>query len=108
MIILHSEHDKTSRDFVEKYGHGNTVLSYHESISTYNSIQGFPSVIVTVPAYYQQPENTVDPESGETIVVDGGNVEADIEIIFNPATLEEVQRYQDLVNQRAIDSPVQE
>lgn len=67
-IILHSEFDKESREFVEKYGAGHTILTYPECLSEYPNISAFLSVVVEFPekviASYTIPEWT-DEETKE-------------------------------------------
>jgi hypothetical protein len=58
MIILHSEYSEESREFVRKYGEGNTVLTYPECLNYYKTISAFPSVVVEVPAY-NFPDTTI-------------------------------------------------
>lgn len=106
MIILHSEHDKTSRDFIEKYGEGHEILNYENSISNYSGICGFPSVVVNIPAYYKEREIIEDEDTGEEIVFDGQNIEEHIEIIFNPSNIQDMIDLQNQYNNLATISPV--
>ena len=73
MIILHNQHDNDSRDFVEKYGKDNIVISYPECVEQYSNISAFPSVVLEYPDYYQ-PEIFIDPPLDED-----GNVLKDVD-----------------------------
>lgn len=100
MIILHSPFDKASRDFVEAYGEGHTVLEYPECVNQFPNISAFPSVVIEVPAY--KTEDTV----GENEEFSPGiNIPNYTELLRCPANWQEVEDYISMVNQRAIDSP---
>ena len=58
MIILHNHLSKVSREFVEAYGTGNTVISWYEggreawiAAGGTDKVSAFPSVIVDVPEH---------------------------------------------------------
>lgn len=119
MIILNNQHDKNSRDFVSKYGIGQIVYNYPECIDHYSCISSFPSVVVLVPAYYQELEteeimNEETNEIEEIIINEPGNRQETYEIIgFYEEIHEnidnfynEVITYINVVNQRGIDSPI--
>lgn len=108
MIILHSRHDKTSRDFILKYDTGHIVYDYEDSIDKYDNICGFPSVIINIPPYYKESETFTDPETGEEIISEGYNVEEHIEIIFNPDDMESMIKLQSYYDTLAITSPYKE
>ena len=81
MIILHNQYDKDSRDFVEKYGVDNIIISYPDCVEQYPNISAFPSVVLEYPNYYQ-PEIFIDPimdEDGNILKdPDGNNLEGQI------------------------------
>lgn len=116
MIILHSEHDKASREFVSLYGEGHTVLNYQESIQNYSNISAFPSVVINVPAHIV-PEQYIEEEIMEAYTDPEGNyheaqtipahtipsyaVEAHTELMRMPSTMQEAIDYQNKVNSLA-------
>ena len=78
MIIYHSQHDKNSRDFITKYGDGHTVYDYPSCIEQCNTISSFPSIVIEVPAYYQELEieeimNEETNEIEEVVIEEPGN-----------------------------------
>lgn len=120
MIILHNQHDKDSREFVEKYGSGNTIIEYPECVEKYTYVSAFPSVIIDVPAYYYEfiledttstTDITVIPNDTTTIS-EGVNIDA-VQQVFrsindpcNPDDFwKEIQDYILFVNNRAKENP---
>lgn len=105
MIILHNQHDKDSREFVEKYKDGNEVLNYPECLQQFSDISGFPSVVVTLPKKiilsYTVPGYT-DSETGvtyESEIVEEQIIEEHIDIVRCPVTWDDVEKYiQDYIN----------
>ena len=105
MIILHNQHDKDSRDFVEKYGEGNTVIEYPECVEQYIYISAFPSVVIDVPAYYQPEQTTIvtggsggtggcaDCPDSTSIV--GDTTSVIIEAEYNVKDHQEIRRFSD-------------
>ena len=120
MIILHNQHDKDSRDFVEKYGQGNEVIEYPECIEHYPNISAFPSVVIDVPEYTTPAQKipALD-QDGNAIIGEDGNPIPPFEVPETtiPAHIEifrskddpcdpdvfwgEIQDYLTLINERA-------
>lgn len=104
-IILHNPHDRLSREFVNTYKEGNTVLNYPECVQSFPYISAFPSVVVDLPEKtileYTIPE-TNDPETGEIIPEQTYPTEVippHQAIVRKPATWEDVEQYiQDYIN----------
>lgn len=99
MIILHNQHDKDSRDFVNKYGEGHIVLEYPECLNYYSNISAFPSVVVTLP--YKEIDEYIIPElineeTGEiatNILVEKQIFEEHEELIRCPVTWDDVEKF---------------
>jgi hypothetical protein len=124
MIILHNQHDKDSRDFVEKYGEGNEIIDYPKCVELYPNISAFPSVVIEVPAYHV-PAQTIHAldEQGNQIMDDEGNpvppfelsaknIEGQVEIfrfIDDPCDPDlfwtDIQDYIELITERAQNNP---
>lgn len=84
--------------FVEKYGEGNTVLSYPECVSTYPNVSAFPSVIVEMPEKtiegYTVPAYTDgDGVEHDSFTVETETIEAFEYIYPKPTSLEEIDEY---------------
>lgn len=122
MIILHNQHDKDSRDFVDKYGDNNQIIEYPECVEKYVYISAFPSVVIDVPAYYQPSQELTfqvpieDSTSGDTtsstIIIPEYNISDHIEIrrfSTDPCDIDafwqDIQDYIKTVNDRAITNP---
>jgi hypothetical protein len=97
-IILHSVHDKTSREFVVAYGNRNdvTVLEddgYNIRLK-YPYISGFPTIIINTPSYV---DSSITEESGGVFItldinVDDLVIPASIEYINCPKNWDDVQQ----------------
>lgn len=98
MIILHSQHEEYSRNFVEKYGEGNEVIPYPECVKRFPCIRAFPSIIVEVPAHHV-PAGWFYPEQ------EAYNVSFHEEIIDTPKEWEIVQRTASFVEEWVKISP---
>lgn len=99
MIILHSQHEKASRDFVERFGNGNEVIPYPECVQRFPWIRAFPSVILDVPAH-NVPAGWFGPDQ------DAYNVPSHEELVDTPNEWEIVCITQDFVNEWARVSPL--
>lgn len=124
MIILHSPHDKDSRDFVEKYGKDNIILNYPECLDSYPNISAFPSVVIDVPAYHRPSEIIfMKDENGDDIYDNEGspisftheaeNIDSYVEIyrsIEDPCDPDkfwnDIQDYIKMINERAKNNPI--
>jgi len=106
-IIIHSIHDKTSRDFVAAYGNRNDVTVLEDdgySVRlTFPYISAFPTVVIPTPSY---TESFISTDGGVEAIVDtnGGGafvnldlndnevvVSADVEYIRCPKDWSEVE-----------------
>ena len=118
MIILHNQHDKSSREFIDKYGNSNIVYDYPKCLEYYDCISSFPTIVIDVPAYYQELEveefmNEETNEIEEEVIEEPGNREAyeelfayyddefeNIDDFYNKAI-----EFKIMVEERAINSP---
>ena len=102
--ILHNSLDADSRRFVEVNGTGHKVIdwysdgaarqAYLDAGNPYPST--FPSVLIDVPAYYQEPV-CVDG----VIISEGGDIAAHSELIRLPASWDDVDAFISVVEHRA-------
>jgi hypothetical protein len=96
-IILHSIHDKISREFVVAYGNRNDVVVLEDDGCSvrlkYPYISAFPTVIINTPSYTDSP---IAEESGGVLIkldinIDNLVVPASIEYISCPKDWSEVE-----------------
>ena len=97
VIILHSVHDKISREFVVTYGNRNDVVvleddGYNVRLK-YPYISAFPTIIINTPSYTDSP---IAEESGGVSIkldinVDDLVIPASIEYISCPNNWDDVQ-----------------
>lgn len=110
-IILNNQHDKVSRDFVNLYGDGKTILNYPNCLEYFQSISAFPSVVIKVPPYRipEHQEQVVNSETGETEIItipeEIQETEMD-EMIRLPENWAVVESRINFVNQRSVDYPI--
>ena len=99
MIILHLSSARNSREFVDKYGNENTVITYPDFLGLY-SVSACPSVVINEPSYYDE---TLEKNIEEIITIyrcpDESNWQG------AEAFMDEVLAYQGYVNERATNSP---
>jgi hypothetical protein len=110
---LHNRQSAQSRDFVASLPEADhVVIEWYTDATAVANFQAanpgvhpsaFPSVLVHVPAY-RETEST-DPATGET--VPARNIGAHDELLRCPADLAEVEAYVAMVEQRAVDQPVE-
>lgn len=104
MIILHSQHEKGSREFVEEYQKDHEIFNYPECIQVYPNISAFPSVLIFIPGY-TLPDEIMSREDGTQFTIDGMSEEDHSYAYPAPKNMEEVEEYVKFVNQRALDHP---
>ncbi len=63
MIIFHNPEDKDSRNFVEKYGQGHTVMLMNDPRRYAYPISAFPSVLADVPEHVRPAHFGPDGEA---------------------------------------------
>lgn len=66
MIVLHNPLERQSRDFVELYCEGHTVLEYPDCVEQYPAIRAFPSVVLPLPERFVPRETLVTTADGDT------------------------------------------
>ena len=97
IIILHSVHDKISREFVDAYGNRNDVVVLEDDGCNvrlkYPYISGFPTIIINTPSYTDSP---IAEESGGVSInldinADDLVIPAGIEYISFPKNWDDVQ-----------------
>ena len=98
MVILHNQHDKASREFVDRYGAGNEVIPYPECVQRFPWIRAFPSVILDVPAHHV-PSGWFGPGQ------DAYNVPAHEELVDTPEEWASVKAIADFVTEWVKVSP---
>jgi len=98
IIIIHSIHDKTSREFVATYGNRNDVIVLEDDglnvRLTFPYISAFPTVIIPTPSY---TESFISDDGGVEAIVDttGGGAFVNLDLSDNevvvPADVEYIR-----------------
>ena len=106
MIILHNHMSKESREFIQEYGSGNTVISWYEggreewkNAGGIFGVSAFPSIIVDIPEYKVPAHMNLDDEDIPEQLTAAKTI-----TIRKPTSLDDIQNELDKINVRLVSS----